>query len=381
MLIKTTTPENLSVKDKLVRKGILAGGAAHTGPYGMQVGITDYCNYRCVFCASFSYRKEEPNEPEKKFITLDSARFSELVADAAELMVEQISIVGVGEPFLHPDIMPFIEQVKRRSIKCMVTTNGSTLDKKRVDLIIESGLDILNVSINAASKETYAVMHGEEFEKQFDPIINAISYLTKRKKESGNENPRLVLRFILTSLNVAEIDSFVDMAIEVGANEIFFQNYAPPTFAGDITLDREEKINLAKTLTRLKVKTGRHEIKSNIDFIVARYESAFATDGAPDTGYMVNDDFYTVNPCYTGWTYVMILATGAVMPCCYCGIPLGDINKKSFKEIWFDEKYNAFRKNALDLPKSGKNIEGCRCFDNCGSISDNIRVMERFRFR
>ncbi|VAX20653.1 hypothetical protein MNBD_NITROSPINAE02-1525 [hydrothermal vent metagenome] len=375
----TKKPANLIEKDELIRKGIMAQDKAFTGPYGLQIGITDYCNYACVFCGAFSYRRDNVEREEKKFVKLDYARFRELVMDAARMKVNQMSIVGVGEPFLHPDIMRFIGLVKENDIRCMVTTNAAALTRRKVDELIDNRLDIINISLNAATPETYATMHGEKFGGRFQPVLDAAAYITERKKALGAEKPHLALRFVITKLNSGELAGFVDKAIELGANELFFQNYLPPAFAMDIALGQEEKKKLAGALSHLKEKAARHNIKSNLEFIAAKYAdgdlSNVGLSGADDLSI---DDFHNRHSCYVGWTYVMILAGGEVMPCCYCVKPLGNINETSFREIWFGATYNSFRQRAIDLPKSKETIISCRCFDGCGSVPENLNVIRRF---
>ncbi len=371
--------DNKDAKDELVQKGIKAQDRAFTGPYGLQIGVTDYCNYSCVFCATFSYRKGDAQGEEKKFLKLDYSKFRELVMDAAQMKVNQMSIVGVGEPFLHPDIMGFIELVKENGIRCMVTTNGAALTRRKVDQLIDNRLDIINISLNAATPETYAIVHGEKLGGRFNPILETVAYITERKKALRVDKPHLALRFVITRLNRGELEDFVDKAIELGANELFFQNYLPPPFAEDIALDREEKKKLADILNRLKEKTARHGIKTNLEFIAAKYaDSELSTLDLSSADDLSIDDFHNRHSCYVGWTYVMILAGGEVMPCCYCSSPLGNINESSFKEIWFGDTYNTFRQNAIDLPKLKKTIISCRCFDSCGSIPENLTVIRRF---
>ncbi|MGK7344970.1 MAG: radical SAM/SPASM domain-containing protein [Candidatus Nitrospinota bacterium M3_3B_026] len=370
--------DTLTTKDELVRKGIFDGGRARTGPYGLQVGITAYCNLSCVFCAPFSYRRPGGRRPShKNLLKLDPGRFHGLVDDAAELDVEQISIVGVGEPFLHPDIMSFIRRVKERGIRLMVTTNGSLLSRRRVDEIVEGKLDIINVSLNAASAQTHAKVSGARGDGGFDTIMESLSRLHERKKGHGLEKPRLALRMVLTRLNVHEVESFVETAAKVGADELFFQNYVAPHFARDIALDPGEKKTAAETLARIEEKIAGYGIKSNLESVISRYTSENGGGEAKTyMGYVVDDRFHEKYPCYTGWTYAMALANGSVMPCCYCSSPMGNLYEKSFKEIWLGERYNAFRAAAIRLPGRRESPEGCACFNSCGAIPDNIRLIE-----
>lgn len=368
----------LGPKDRRVLEGVLTGDRAFTGPYGLQVGITAYCNLSCVFCAPFSHRRPGGRMRGRDSVKLGGGTFQSLVGDAAELDVEQISIVGVGEPFLHPDIISFIRMVKERGIRLMVTTNGSLLSRRRVDEITEAGLDIINISLNAASEKTHAVVSGARGGRGFGATMESLAHLHERKKISGLEKPRLALRMVLTRLNVHEIEGFVETAARVGADELFFQNYVAPHFARDITLSPDEKRAAAGTLARIEKKIAGYGMKSNLESVISRYTSENGGGEAKTfMGYVVDDRFHEKYPCYTGWTYAMALADGSVMPCCYCGAPMGNLYENSFKEIWLGERYNAFRAASIRLPGTRKSPERCACFNGCGAIPDNIRLIER----
>lgn len=62
------------------------------------------------------------------------------------------------------------------------------------------------------------------------------------------------------------------------------------------------------------------------------------------------------------WHSCVITWDGKVVPCCFdkdAHFVLGDLKEQTFKEIWFGEKYNHFRKSLL---KSRSEIEICK---NC----------------
>ena len=57
-----------------------------------------------------------------------------------------ISLFG-GEPFLYPDILPLIREVKARGLTCTVITNGGRLEPLARELV-EAGIDSIAVSID-----------------------------------------------------------------------------------------------------------------------------------------------------------------------------------------------------------------------------------------
>jgi MoaA/NifB/PqqE/SkfB family radical SAM enzyme len=60
-----------------------------------------------------------------------------------------------GEPLLHPDIIECLRYVKEKGLHCSLVTNGWTLAQHAAD-IVESGLDLLSVSIDGPRPVTDA---------------------------------------------------------------------------------------------------------------------------------------------------------------------------------------------------------------------------------
>jgi MoaA/NifB/PqqE/SkfB family radical SAM enzyme len=82
-------------------------------------------------------------------------------------------------------------------------------------------------------------------------------------------------------------------------------------------------------------------------------------------------------PCYAGWIFSRILADGSIAPCCR-GVKkiMGNINKESFKNIWFSDKYNEFRAKAKYLSKQDSYFKEIGCTKECDNLMHN-QEMER----
>ncbi|MBI4667307.1 MAG: radical SAM protein [Nitrospinae bacterium] len=367
----------MTPKDELAKRGVEDGSHAFTGPYGIQVGLTGYCNYQCEFCFSFSHRRPENLPPAENHPQLSPESFNSLVREAAEMGVEQISIVGVGEPFLHPSIMDFICLVKSLGMRCMVTTNGSLLKPQVVERIIETGVDIINVSFNASSEKTYGFIHGSGSARFFNPIVDNLAYMKTLKEKLGAGAPKLSIRFVLSKTNLGEMGDWMDLALSLGAQELVVQKIAPPFFAPDLALGEEDEKTALSAIGKREEPLRKVVLKSNIGFIVKAFP--WVAGGNDLTKYrdLLSGGFYKRYPCLVGWTYVMILEDGSVRPCCYCGTNMGNINSARFSEIWNGEIYHRFREKSIRLPQEPDGITGCVCHSGCGSVMENIRAMEK----
>jgi len=361
--------DGMTEKDRLIRNGVESGSEAFTGPYGIQIGVTDYCSYACEFCDRFSYRKPPGHGSGGNFFQLERTKFRALIDDAARMKVEQVSLVGVGEPLLHRDIFSFIGAVKKRGMRCQLTTNGALFTEERVEALLESPLDRLNVSVNAASQETYERVHGKRKGPLYQKLLTNLTTLGERKNQRPGAPLSLTLRYVIYRTNQTELEAFTNSAIAIQADEVIWQNFNPPRFATDLALDAEEKRALASSLLLCQERLDAAGIKTNAWLMASLY--------APTAPGASTADYYRSHRCYVGWTYAMILEDGGVHPCCYCEASIGNINDNSFEQIWRGEAYNDFRRAAITLPQREEAIAGCHCFSSCGSIGDNIRTAAR----
>jgi radical SAM protein with 4Fe4S-binding SPASM domain len=307
---------------------------------------------------------------------MPEAVFARLVDSAARLNVEQISIVGMGEPLLHPRALDFFERVKAAGIRLMVTTNGSAICKDRADRLLAAGIDILNVSFSAGTASTYGAVHGSRHARQFETILGHMRYLSAAKRAHGSVTPRLVVRYTVVKNNIGELGDWVDLALECGADELVIQDLQPFEFGRHLVPSPEDKAAAAKELRACLARLDAAGVTSNLGYMIPLFEGA---SGQPATfgGYPVGSEFYRHHPCLVGWTYAVILESGAVMPCCYCGTPMGNIYDQSFEEIWHGTAYNAFRQRMHALAHHQREEPNCVCFTACGSVRDNIRTIVR----
>ena len=91
-------------------------------------------------------------------------------------------------------------------------------------------------------------------------------------------------------------------------------------------------------------------------------------------------------PCYTGWIYSRILATGEVIPCCKAaGKVLGRLSvnflslNHTFQEVWRSNLYNKFRTKAKNMPKDLPYFNKINCFKSCDNLGMNLKVSQALK--
>ncbi len=126
----------------------------------LRVSLTQSCNYNCLYCM--------PNPKDKPLSLKEINRFIKIFS---ALNIEHIKFSG-GEPLIRDDLNKIIEKTKQiPSIKTIsITTNASLLENK-IESLQNSGLDSINISIDATHDDLYKKLTGGH---KVEPIIRAI---------------------------------------------------------------------------------------------------------------------------------------------------------------------------------------------------------------
>lgn len=124
-------------------------------------------------------------------------------------------------------------------------------------------------------------------------------------------------------------------------------------------IDKDRFLVKVELLTFLGIETFIRRIKNIIKGAKRKYDT----------------NIVDTLPCYVGWTYVRILPNGDVIPCCKAHKkPLGNINNKSFKEIWYSQKYNEFRYFAKSEKKNHPYFKVINCYKSCDNLGTNLET-------
>lgn len=124
----------------------------------LRVSLTDVCNLRCQYCMPAEGIELMPREE-----ILTDAEIIRLVRIAVErLGVEEVRFTG-GEPLLRKGLESIVEETASlrtrtgKPVETSLTTNGLGLAHRAYGLK-EAGLTRVNVSIDAAHRESYAAL-------------------------------------------------------------------------------------------------------------------------------------------------------------------------------------------------------------------------------
>ena len=134
--------------------------------------------------------------------------------------VARVVLHGVGEPMMVKALPRMIRYLKDRGIYVLFNTNGTLLAPKKHQELIDTGLDELRVSLDAADAKTFLAVRGKNF---FDRIVRNVRQLHRVAAATGIEAPRVSLWLTGLKETIEQLPAFVRLAATMGVREVHLQ--------------------------------------------------------------------------------------------------------------------------------------------------------------
>ncbi|MDO8517080.1 MAG: radical SAM protein [Nanoarchaeota archaeon] len=298
-------------------------------PIYVEIGATNRCNHRCMFCAL--------DWLEKGGVNIDTDVLSRNLEDMALHGVKSIMYAGEGEPLLHKDIGLFVKKTKELGIDVSMTSNGIPFIKEKAEELLPY-FSWLRFSVDAGTAKTYSELHGTN-EKDFERIMKNIGDATEIKRKN-NYQATIGVQALLTNKSLNELVNLAKTIKELGADNIQIKPYSHhPASRNDLRFNYFDAENIRPELIAL----------SDDKFqVIYRTQTINRLCGERD-----------YKECHGLPFFTLIDAHANVLPCnLFYNNPeftYGNLNEKKFSEIWKSEK----RQEVINKITE-KGIEDCR---------------------
>ncbi|KAI1720471.1 radical SAM superfamily domain-containing protein [Ditylenchus destructor] len=144
----------------------------------LRISLTERCNLRCTYCMP---EEGVPLTPHAELLTTSEViKLAELFAAKG---VNKIKLTG-GEPTLRSDLVDIVGHISKiEGIKDIgITSNGIVLARK-LNALLEAGLNSINVSLDTLDPNKYLLMSRRNgFSKVMELINKAEQMLRNRLK-------------------------------------------------------------------------------------------------------------------------------------------------------------------------------------------------------
>lgn len=274
--------------------------------------ITNRCNLGCRMCDIPCAKTEE----------LSTEQWKKVINDASALGAQTIVFSG-GEPLLREDIFELISFTKKNNLSACVTSNGCLINEPVAIRLSESGVNVMNISIEGP-RETHDFLRGKG---NFDKAIAALDWLRKCKIES-------TIASTVSRHNYAELVYILEIARNYGATTVRLQPFNV-IFLKDDTRKNEFLI------ARRDIQKVEDVVKGFIDK-AKEYKISINPESylfkIPE--YLAGKKFYPDN-CAALWYSCPINPNGDVFPCWIEGSNkklIGNVREEGLYKLWVSEK-------------------------------------------
>lgn len=295
-------------------------------PLHLQVEPTTACNMECMMCI-------RSKNQETYCLSFDT--FRKLIDTVKPT---KVNLTGNGESTLNNDLIPMIELCKGRDIYVYLNTN-LLVSKEVIDRLIRSNVDLIKVSLDAASSEVYWQIRRS---RSFDKILENLDYIMKLR-ESTASNTSIRINTVLMHENKDELCGILKVAKESRVDLVVVKQMC---FYGDIGANKAyyERFKSEPEVFEKAIQYGNATgIENNITELY-------------DEVKLVNQGAFDKEKCILPWTSSYISANGDVVPCCYLvndslTLPegrrpvMGNIERQGWKDIWNGDKYREMRRS------------------------------------
>jgi len=147
-------------------------------------GLSFACNAKCIHCIYSEFPETKAMTAGQKLF-MDMAVFKIVADECSRHPWNLLRLVGFGEPMMHPQFIEMVAYAKNAGCNVGVITNGSLLDEKMAEMLLQTNIDAIDVSVDAFSKETYELIRkGLSFEQLVQNVRILVDKRNSLKKST-----------------------------------------------------------------------------------------------------------------------------------------------------------------------------------------------------
>ncbi len=173
------------------------------------------CNLHCRMCVGRN-SSHYPN------------RLSYMTAETLDRILTAVPTVGgitlssgSSDPLLHPELEKVTAVAARHQITLDLYTNGHAMNERQCEaLVLSKAVQMINVSIDAATPETYKSIRGAALGR----VLANVDRLQQLKVKAGLTLPWVSFSFVAMADNISELPDFVRLALRHDAHRVYVED-------------------------------------------------------------------------------------------------------------------------------------------------------------
>ncbi|WP_263770399.1 radical SAM protein [Propionivibrio soli] len=325
-------------------------------PSFVQIEPVGQCNLRCRMC-TIPFREDGPPFGPLAFMPYED--FVRLVDGFPGLT--ELQLQGLGEPTMHPRFFDMVRYASAKGIAVSCNTNLTLISEKRAAECVQSGLAVLNVSLDAADADTYEYIrvrgHFSKVARNLDRVLDA-------RRNVGTSRPEIRVVAVVMRRNLLALEGLVDFAHARGIDAVWVQQlchdfseqglpekYRPMReFVEQQALRTHERDEVERVFAAARERAAR----LGVNLRLPRLDEREHPPGTPGR-----------QRCDWPWHGAYVSYQGLAMPCCMVGTPdranFGNMIERGVADVWNSAEYNDFRA-ALDSDQPPDICKACSVY-------------------
>lgn len=335
-------------------------------PLTIYWSVNSICNMRCRMCDVGNKKTDgtfyKNLAPSEKNAQIDIEVFRSVIDEIAP--AKPVTVFNSTEPLLYRPIAEAVEYSASKRLKTVLTTNGYMLPERAAELA-GRGLTRLNVSIDGPEKVHNEIRGRSDV---FQKATNGIKIFREMDSKTGGKT-EITVNCTISDMNYPYLEEYVKEMQKLPIDRIILFHL----WFVDEEMAREHNETYGDRFPVSESCNMRREMLESINIDIM-YEQLSKIEKYPEVSLLQHlsrgqlEKFYhrsheflnTKSQCMASWFFAQILADGSVMPFTRCpNQSFGNINKKSFLEIW----NGAEIKNWRHFIKKHKKMPVCKRCD------------------
>lgn len=305
-------------------------------PRRLVLELTNACNLNCVMCG----RNAAQFKP--TVFQMDWLRYFEPLLDT----VEEVTLMGWGEPTVHPDFVQMLELIHRHAARIYFCTNGMRLSQLH-DAIFDNHVDVFAVSVDGATAETNArIRRGSDL----DTITKSLREIKKTQNRLGLDYPYINFVFCAMKSNLHELPDLVRLAADIGLEEV----KAVYLTAFDETMARESLWDCRAEVEDVFQRAAELGEQLGVTMKLPHLQ------GEDLAGDALHKD------CFVTWRDFFLGSDGIVRPCMSTPTQFFPFDtNRDFMDMWNDNCFQQYRAQVNDALRMDSPCRRCYQSSHC----------------
>jgi radical SAM protein with 4Fe4S-binding SPASM domain len=271
------------------------------------------CNLHCVMCTRETLAQKPLN------INMSFENFKRMLDQFTA--PEEITLCGIGEPLLNPEIIDMVEYVTSRGWRPSMITNGTIMRPETAHKLIDAGLKKITFSIHGGTPETHHLIRQgpknvDSLERVYENIKQFVDIRNEKKSDVY-----VIANYLAARQTVSEFPHTLRHAKEIGVDEVV----ALRLINVNGTLD-----HLAPEPEQERQMVGYKKVAQELGVKFSFWEGM---------GF-----------CKQLWECIYIMSNGDIGPCdgwLYDKPPMGNLLEERLEDVWNSTGYMELRKKFL----------------------------------